>query len=156
MKPLYLAIAASLAFTSFATAQESGKKLAQITFSSVDENEDGMLVFSEMTEMVSDIVVSMDVNNDRLVGRSEFMEWDFGFYYLAKERGQGDRYNVVKRAMFALHDLNNDGMIDPKEWRINTSWGFSRADLDNDLALSEDEYLGGWMPIIVMKAAFDG
>lgn len=163
MRPMHLALiatlslpAVALALPGSAHAQNSGRELAQITFSSTDQNGDGVLTVSEVSEMAQNIALSMDTNGDQTLSLPEFLDWDFGFHYLAEQEDTADRYAGVKRIMFALQDLNSDGSIDPTEARITTFWSFDRADLDNDRVLSEDEYLNAWMPILVMKAGRDG
>ncbi|MEM9105244.1 MAG: hypothetical protein AAGC96_06275 [Pseudomonadota bacterium] len=163
MKLVKLAIIAALSTATAAPileapalAQSSGKELTQITFASTDQNGDGALSVSEMSEMAQNITVSMDADEDMSVSLSEFMEWDFGFHYLAEQEDGDEGYAAVKRIMFALHDLNSDGAIDPTETRITTFWSFSRADLDNDRLLSEDEYFSAWMPVLLMKAGRGG
>ncbi|MEO0329788.1 MAG: hypothetical protein AAF217_14465 [Pseudomonadota bacterium] len=134
-------------------AQDTANELSAVTFSSTDTNEDKELSLSELTEMAMNIAISMDSDDDLIINKSEFMEWDFGFHYLAEEKGDGDRYAAVKRVMFAVQDLDSGGSINPRELRINTYWSFLRADLNNDRVLSEAEYLKAWMPILMMKAA---
>lgn len=134
-------------------AQNAEKELAEITFSSTDLNADNELSMSEVSEMTTSILVSMDADDNGSVSRSEFMDWDFGFHYLVEVGGDTDRYNAVKRVMFAVQDLNRDGNLDSTEGRMNTFWNFERADLNNDRVLSKEEYLHAWLPIIMMKAA---
>ena len=96
---------------------------------------------------------SMDGDNNGRISRSEFMKWDWGYFYLAEQKGQSKKHNAVKRILFALRDRNNDGRIERKEMRISVFTDFRRADLNHDGVLSEAEFLNAWTPIIVMKAA---
>lgn len=152
MKTLQLALIALLAFPPAALSQQTGEELAQITFASVDGDQNGMLTVSEIEDMAQTVAISMDSDGDTLIRQSEFMDWDFGFHYLAEQEGGTERYTSVKLVMFALQDLDGDGTIDPTERRINTAWSFQRADLNGDRVLSEQEYLAGWMPILIMRA----
>ena len=144
--------AALVVFPVVAAAQDSGRELSQLTFQSVDQNDDGTLSRSEVETMSSNILFSMDYDGSESVDLEEFMAWDFGYYYLAEERGETDRYESVKRVMFALLDFDGDGVIDASENHAGNLWAFQRADLDNDGVLSEDEYLQGWLPIVILRA----
>ena len=140
----------------FAYAQETGKELSQITFAGADQNNDGALSFEEVAKTGADIFVSMDANDDRSVSQAEFNEWDWGYFYLAEKKGETEKYNAVKRILFALRDLNSDKRIDESEMRVGSFTDFSRADLNHDRVLSELEFLNAWTPILVLKSAHEG
>lgn len=157
MKQLLLALTvAALLYPAVATAQQSGKKLSQVTFASADESRDGVLSFDEVTGMSQNIRLSMDTNDDGEIVREEFMEWDFGYSYLAQQDDNSEAYVAVKRVLFALSDLDGNGMISAKEERVNTFLRFNRADLNGDKALSEAEFLSAWMPLVILKAGRGG
>ena len=98
-----------LALVLGAQAQDTGKKLSQITFASSDKNEDGLVTLGEAGQLASNAFLSMDANDNSLVSRSEFLEWDWGYMYLAEQAGKVERYSAVKRVLFALRDRNGDG-----------------------------------------------
>lgn len=59
---------------------------------------------------------------------------------------------AVRRVMFAFIDLEPDGTINAREWRLNTRLSFERADLDGDGASSEDDFRNGWTLIVMLRA----
>lgn len=143
---------AAVAIAFPATAWESGQELSAVLFESIDTTANGILDYAEITRMANDIAFSTDSDGDEQITLDEFMGWDFGFAYLAENEGEGDTFGAVKRVMFAVIDLDSDGVVDAREWRLNTRWNFERADLDGDSALTEDEFLNGWTPIVMLRA----
>lgn len=152
MRLIHIVLIAGLAGPSSVYAWESGRELSSVVFSSIDTSGNGVLNFGEVTDMAESIAVSVDTNDNKQMNLEEFMAWDFGFAYLAEKDGGGDVFQAVKRVMFAVADLGNDGAIDERDWRLNTRWNFERADIDSNGLLTESEFLNGWTPIVMMKA----
>lgn len=153
MKRVLLTAIVALTCSFGVQAQETGKEVSQITFASTDKSEDGQVTIGEIEQMASNAFLSMDSDDNARVSRPEFLEWDWGYLYLAEQKGQDKKYNAVKGVLFALRDRNGDGSIDRKEMRLSVMADFARADLNGDGSLSEQEYLTAWTPIVVLKAA---
>ena len=152
MKLNHLLLVTVLAAPSSVMAWEMGQELSNVVYSSIDASGNGALDFGEVTEMAESIAVSADSDDNEQISLAEFMAWDFGFAYLAEKEGGGDAFQIVKRVMFAVVDLDDDDTIDEREWRLNTRWNFERADLDANGLLTEREFLNGWTPIVMLKA----
>ena len=154
MKYPLFAIGISLAFSTVSLAWDSPKQLTEVTFAGIDGNGNGELDFAEISAMAESISASMDSNGDDLISRTEFVEWDIGYAYFAERDGKRDHFDIAKRIMFALRDLDNDGKVSVIEARQNSFRAFERADLDGHGVLSETEFSTAWMPIKILKAAF--
>ncbi|MEM0947260.1 MAG: signal transduction protein [Pseudomonadota bacterium] len=150
--PKRLAVLTLMATVSSAQAWESGQELSEVIFENIDTTGNGALDNGEISDMSESIAFSADSDGDEQITLDEFTAWDFGFAFLAENEGGGDTFAAVKRVMFAVADLDGDGAIDAREWRLNTRWNFERADLDGDALLTEDEFLTGWTPIVMLKA----
>lgn len=151
MKILAIVLAASMSFPTASFAWETRRELSKITFESTDTTGNGALDYGEIVAMSESIGLSMDADENNEISREEFMEWDFGFAFLAENEGDGSQYVSVKNIIFALWDLNSNDAITPREMRLATRWSFERADTDRNGLLSENEYLEGWLPIVIIK-----
>lgn len=149
-------VLALLALPNAALAWDSGEELSQVIFGSVDSSGNGLLDFGEIAHMSQSIAYSADSDEDERVSLEEFMAWDFGYAYLAEREDGAEGFAMTKRIMFAVADLDSDAEIDEREWRLNTRWSFERADADGDALLTEDEFISGWTPIVMLKAGRGG
>lgn len=135
-----------------ALSWETGKELSEVIFEGVDTSGNGLLDYGEISEMGESIALSADANSDGELSLDEFMAWDFGYAYLADVEDGTDTFTAVKRVMSAVSDIDADGTIDVRDWRLSNRWSFERADRDGDGLLTENEFLTGWTPIAMLKA----
>ena len=147
-----LASLAVLVTTFAANAWETGQELSEVLFEGVDSTGNGILDFGEIHQMSEDIAFSVDSDGDQLITLDEFRTYDFGFAYLAEAEGESETFSAVERVMFAVADLDANGAIDEREWRLSSRWSFERADLDGNAVLTKQEFLNGWTPIVMLKA----
>lgn len=68
MKTIHLA---AIACPNLAMAQETGKEPSQITFSSTDQNEDGVMAIEELAKTDSNICTSRGAGNKRHISQPE-------------------------------------------------------------------------------------
>lgn len=133
-----------------------GKELAQQVFGSIETNADGAVDLKGFTQIGDDIFVSMDANDDGSISFEEFSSWDFGFDYIAEENGKLPAFNTAKRIVFSYWDWNGDKEISREEYSKSVELDFHRADANGDAALTEDEFLQGYIVNLAYRAALTG
>lgn len=147
---------ATSAVSSVALAQEGeGRRLAALTFSSLDTAERGYVDQGEFTTFGGDVFYSMDSDDDDKLSLSEFLNWDFGMRPVAIEAGREAAYETALRVVFAFWDQNGDGLITRTEHRRSMNADFRRADADNDAVLTQDEFIYGFSVMVALRAAIN-
>lgn len=157
MKITTLITAASLALcaaTAMAdeTRNTEGRKLAQLSFASVDLDGKGYVHQGDMEIFRDKIFVSMDYDDDGKLTRDEFLAWDIGFEDIA-EGDQKLAYLTAMKVVYAFWDRNGDGELTQSEHRRALAADFARADLNDNSVLEEQEYLRGLTVFIAARAA---
>lgn len=157
MKTIFAAaLFASAALTApaaFAEEKSEGKQLAEMSFTSVDQQGKGYVHVGDMEAFRSDVFVSMDYDDSNGISLDEFLNWDIGFDLLAEEADKAEAYKTAMKIVFAFWDLNNDGVISESEHRKSIAADFARADLNSDAILTETEFLNGLSIMVAVRAA---
>lgn len=130
-----------------------GRLTAELTFSSIDRNANGYIHQGDLEVFRSDVFASMDSDENSRLTYDEFSAWDPGFSAIAEKTGKADAYMTATKIVFAFWDRDGDGAITESEMRHAMNADFRRADINDDAALSEDEFLKGFTIIVAMKAA---
>ena len=149
-----------LGLSSMALAQSEevtpGRELSELIFGSIEDDPEGAADMGEFVNFGKDIFVSMDANENLSIDQIEFMEWDFGFDYIAEDEGQVRSFETAKKIIFAIWDQDADGRISKSEYDKAMVTDFRRADTDNDALLSREEFLSGYIVILAYRAAILG
>lgn len=155
MKTTLLATAflTSLAFTSAANAQENWKEISGLAYGSIDDDGSRAVTMEEFSSFGDDVFVSMDDDGSSSLSLGEFYNWGFGMHDAAKDTGQTEAFRTAMRVVFALWDRNADNQVTSEEYQQSLAFEFARADLDQDEALSEGEYLAGFSVVVAAQAA---
>lgn len=135
--------------------EQENEDIVVAAFASTDQNEDGNLDADEAIQMANNMFVSMDYDDSASVSAKEFDEWDFGLIYTAANAGQSVEYGTAKKILFALRDINADGVISQEEYQQSLEYDFARADQDNDGSMSKDEYGKAFLPSLLFRAALE-
>ncbi len=150
-------LAAALALPTFASAQEQseGRALAGVLFSQLDETDRGFIDQGSFLNFGGDVFFSMDSDKSNALSLSEFLSWDFGMLNVAIEADREDSYYTAMRVVFAFWDRNGNGEVSRDEQRRSVNYDFARADLDNDGALTEEEFTSGFSVMVALRAAIN-
>jgi len=132
-----------------------GKDLAELSFISVDQNQDGFVDKTESDQFGEDVFVSMDFDDSGQLSEEEFLNWGYGFQTYAEEQKKELAYNTALRVVFSFWDRDGNGEISRPEQSWAALHDFERADLDNDDLLSPDEFLGGFSIMVAIRAALE-
>lgn len=155
MKTALLAAAMIIALAPAAHAEESspGRDLAETAFMGLDQGDRGYLDMGQVSNFGGDVFVSMDADESGRIDLDEFRAWDFGMRQIAEERGAEESYDAALRVVHAVWDRDGDGEITRSEHRQAVLFDFQRADTNNDAVLDKDEFLGGFLINIAIRAA---
>lgn len=155
MKIRLIAAALSLACVTAASAQEAspGRDLAITAFKSLDQGGRGYLDMGQVSNFGGDVFISMDADESGAVNLDEFMVWDIGMRQFAEERDAVPAFEAALRVVHAVWDRDGDGEITRPEHRQAVLFDFQRADTNNDAILDQDEFLGGFLINIAVRAA---
>lgn len=160
MKMLTTACALLLAFAPPGSAQTQdpfpGRELAELIYGSIDNGSDNAADIGAFVSFGQDIFVSMDADTSGSIDLGEFMDWDFGFDFIARDQGQERAYHTAQRIIFANWDHNGDGQIGHREYHKSMVWDFRRADTDDDALLTRAEFLKGYVINLAYRAALTG
>ncbi len=135
--------------------EPENRDIVVAAFASTDQNKDDKLDANETKQMASNMFMSMDYDDSATVSAKEFDDWDFGLIYTAADAGQSVEYDTAKKILFALRDINADGVISQEEYRQSLAFDFARADQDNDGSMSKDEYGKAFLPALLFRAALE-
>ncbi len=116
----------------------------------MDENHDGSITRSEVELFSQFAQVFMDSDSNGLMERSEFMQWDAGFQWLADLRGIKATYIQAKNTLFSEWDLNSDGSISRKEMLDVANVEFAATDTDQDLRINGIDLLLGSRTVVTL------
>ncbi|SNZ19352.1 EF-hand domain-containing protein [Cohaesibacter gelatinilyticus] len=133
-----------------------GGGLAKDIYGSIEDNPNGRVDLGEFINFGRSIFDSMDSDESGHVDFSEFTEWDFGFNFIAEEKGQEQAYKAAQKIIFAFWDRDGDGKLQLKEYHKSMNWDFNRADLNDDAFLSRNEFLEGYIVNVAYRAAIAG
>ncbi len=157
MKPAMILplVAGLMMFASGAFAQSAseGKELAELGFAAVDRHGVGHVNHGDMEAYRNLVFVSMDADDNGKIELPEFLLWDYGFAALAEDRDRVDAYETAKKIVFSFWDRDGDGAITETEHRHAIILDFRRADLDDNMLLTEEEFLGGFSIMVAFRAA---
>lgn len=155
MKRVLIAGCSALAMVTMTHAQSmpEGKRLAELTFESVEGSDKGYLDQGDMERMRGLIFQSMDGDGDKKLSLAEYLSWDFGFASLAEETNRALAYETALKVVFSFHDRDGDGAITETEHRKSIMADFRRADLDDDAILTKGEFLGGFSVLVAVRSA---
>ena len=151
-----LAIAVLLPFIATAAVAEEkteGRRLAELTFESVDTSGRGFVDMGQMEAQRDLIFISMDANDDGRLTEEELTSWDYGFANIAEEQDKVLAYTTALRVVFDFWDRDGDGAITQTEHRKAIFADFERADINSDAVLDQDEFLNGFGIIVALRAA---
>jgi len=146
-------IAIFLAIPGYAQETSEGRYLAELSFASVDINEDGYLDKAESDLYGGEVFVSMDGDNSGQLSENEFLEWDYGFQIIAEEQDKELAYRTALRVVFSFWDRDGNGEISRPEQSRAAMQDFERADLNGDSLLDEAEFIGGFSVMVALRAA---
>ncbi|WP_432448326.1 signal transduction protein [Aliiroseovarius marinus] len=133
-----------------------GRELAELVFGSIEDDPNGTADMGEFVSFGQDIYISMDANDDGSVDKNEFIEWDFGFDFIAEDEGQERAYLTAQKVIFAIWDRDADGKITQSEYHKSMVNDFKRADVDDDAFLTRGEFLDGYVVNLAYRAALTG
>ncbi len=155
---LAMAIGAVSATAAFAdlNAQGPSKELALRVFYSREANKHGMNDMGDFTNIGKEIFASMDTGNKEILIFDELASWDFGLNAIAEEAGKQDQYRVAQRILFAMWDRDADGEIGRSEYNRSVVDDFRRADLNNNVFLTEEEFMTAYIVIHAYRPAIRG
>ncbi len=160
MKTLSATCALLMALSGAAMAQSDkmtpGRELAELVFGSIEDDPNGTADMGEFVSFGQDIYISMDANDDGSVDKNEFIEWDFGFDFIAEDEGQERAYLTAQKVIFAIWDRDADGKITQSEYHKSMVNDFKRADVDDDAFLTRGEFLDGYVVNLAYRAALTG
>lgn len=130
-----------------------GRALASELFLDIDENGDGSLSLPEALAFSGVVQARLDDDNDGALTFAEFADGSSWLDELAEYRGRTDRLETALRIVYDFWDRDNGGGLSAAEHQVGALNAFTYADLDRDLRLSEDEFLGGFVFAIAMRNA---
>jgi len=146
-------IAIGLALPGYTQETSEGRNLAELSFDSVDQNEDGYVDKRESNEFGGSVFVSMDDDNSGQLSEDEFLEWGYGFQNIAEEENKELAYRTALRVVFSFWDRDGNGEVSRPEQSHAAMQDFDRADLNGDALLSETEFIGGFSIMVAIRAA---
>lgn len=106
--------------------------LMQMVGESFDLDGDGKISEPEFAEFSRLTWFSKDTNDDKVITEEEFKAWDFGFDYIAAEKGKDADFDQVKSDLFAYWDADGNGKITPEEIEAAAKAEFANSDTDQD------------------------
>lgn len=157
---LAMAVAPALAFAQ--SAPESGGKPAEIApgralvselFLTTDLDRDGRVTIVELLQFGEMAQTRLDADESGDLSFAEFMDGGVWIEDLTAYRDRGEAVQTAFRIVFDFWDRGNDGALSSAEHQAGLVSGFAYADLDGDMALSEQEYLGGFVIAIALRNA---
>lgn len=155
MRALILLSVALAGCVSSAAAQDlrPERRLAELQFADIDEDDDGRLTAAEFMAYGDLVFVSMDSDKSRGLSEREFLDWGFGMHNVVDEAGvrQGD--DTAVRVVFDLWDRDNDGAIDAPEQRDAHRMALGFADADADGRLDPAEFADNFILNIALRSA---
>ena len=143
----------ALAGSALAQNASEGRELAELGFAAVDRHNVGYVNHGDMEAYRDLVFVSMDADDNGKIELPEFLVWDYGFSPLAEERDRVDALETAKKVVFSFWDRNGDGGITETEHRHVIIQDFRRADLDDNMLLTEEEFLNGFSIMVAFRAA---
>ena len=132
---------------------QEGRRLADLTFDTVDEDTDGQIDFGEMEKFRRSVFISQDANEDGQINQDEFLSWGYGYHTLADELDRRRSYDVAMKLVHNLRDRNGDGQISKTEHRLAMISDFRRADDDNNAVLTRPEFTQGYSILTAIRIA---
>ncbi|UWR42389.1 signal transduction protein [Phaeobacter inhibens] len=144
-------VAAPLAAQS--TETTPGQELSDLIFGSIGDGSTAEIDMGQFVDFGRSIFTSIDSNEDGAIAQGEFIEWDFGFEFIADEKGRQQAFQAARNILFANWDRNSDGTIDLREYHRAMAWDYRRADTNDDAFLSREEFLRGYTVIKTYRAA---
>lgn len=94
---------------------------------------------------------SVDVNDNGSPDFDEFAAWDPGFSSIANEDGKQDAYVTVVKTVYAIWDRDGDSTLTVPEMRFAMKSDLLRAVMDDDATLNEQELLKNFAIIFAMR-----
>jgi len=148
-------VAFMLVFIAPAAAQEKpeGRRLAELSFDTVDRQSRGFVHYGDMEAARSDIFASIDGDDSEELSLSEFLEWDFGFQNVAEDTNRQHAYRTALKVVFSFWDRDGDGSITQAEHRRALVTDYQRADLNDNFVLEKEEFLSGFSVLVAIRAA---
>lgn len=146
-------LALALSTSAFAADEPAGRELARLGFLSIDANGDKIATVGEFMQYGEDVMASMDSNEDGAITYDEFSTWDFGFTNIAEAEGKMQGLDTARKIVFDFWDRSDDQVITGLEQQAAVVANIGYADLDGDGALSELEYLRGFIVNIAFRSA---
>jgi Ca2+-binding EF-hand superfamily protein len=155
MKAIVAGVIGAMALTQQAAAQDlsTGRSLAAQTFFDSDADGDARLTAEELEAHSGLVFVSMDADEGGTLSEQEFLSWGFGMSNLADEGGTRQSHDTALRMVFDLWDRDNDAAVTEAEQSEGVATSFAYADLDADGALTEEEFLQGFIVNLGMRNA---
>ena len=176
MRAAFISIAAAMALTSGACAQQTettetsdvdaapvtaaqneagseGQRLARLAFKSVDTGGKGYLHTGDVESYREGVFLSMDADESASIEVAEFISWDFGFINEANELGKRAEYDTALKTVFTIWDRDGDGSVTEAEHRFALRADFDRMDINGNSILEEDEFLRGFSVMAAIRAA---
>ena len=144
---------AVLAGMATAQSREEAVSLSMLGFTSVDGDGDASLTPAEIISYGGLVFTSMDSDENEMLSEQEYVDWGWGQLSLADEQGRTQAYDATRRMIHDLGDRDNDGAISMPEMTGTLAMAFGYADLDADGALSEKEYLSGFITNVGLRNA---
>lgn len=133
--------------------KSEGRELSELVFDSIDASHRGYIDLGNMNEFGESVFAGMDYDDSGKVTYEEFSEWDPGFISVAEREGNPAAFTTATKIVYAFWDRNGDGEISHSEFRRALLDDFRRADLDDDIVLTKDEFINGFSMIVALRAA---
>lgn len=124
-------------------------------FKSTDLNSDGKVSRRETIHFTDLVFLSVDTNNDDVLTVEEFLQWDPGYLYIAEKAGKTAELNGAKQEAFKMLDINGDGSLEHDELSAAMLYDFYRADKNSDRTLSQDEFIGEFRIVKMVRSAIE-
>ncbi|AHD08611.1 EF hand [Phaeobacter gallaeciensis] len=135
------------------TEATPGQELSELIFGSIGDSSATEVDMGQFVDFGRSIFVSIDSNEDGEIAHEEFVEWDFGFEFIADENGRQQAFQAARNILFANWDRDSDGTIDRREYHRAMAWDYRRADANDDAFLTREEFLRGYTVIKTYRAA---
>ena len=151
---------ALIAFAAPSTAQTAAGLPADAARSTIesfarefDVDGDGRIARAELAGGVRTVFPSVDADGSGAVDRREFLEWEFGFADMARFRSREQAYEAAMGLVFELYDRDGSGAVDEGEYATAMDASLDYADVDEDGALTYDEFFRGFLINVALRNA---
>ncbi|MDA8585914.1 EF-hand domain-containing protein [Rhodobacteraceae bacterium] len=119
----------------------------------LDTNKDGVINRPELTAAATAAFPIYDADASGDIDVVEFKTAPFGFSDMASFRGREQAYDAAFGLVFDLFDRDEDGRLNEEDFLTSIDRAFNYADIDSDDALTNDEFLRGFITNVALRHA---